>query len=46
VVNYKTRRIYANKKTKEITTSFTKSYYEETKEKKEREKIIWLMDIV
>jgi len=42
----KTRRRYAYKKTKETTNGSTKSYYEETKEKKESEKIIWLMDIV
>jgi hypothetical protein len=36
----KTRRRYAYKKTKETTNGFTKSYYEETKEKKESEKIM------
>jgi len=46
VVKCLTRRRYANKETKETTNGFTKSYYEETKEKKESEKIIWLMDIV
>jgi hypothetical protein len=44
--NEKLRRNNANKKTKETTNGFTKSYYEKTKEKKESEKIIWLMDIV
>ena len=46
VVKCKTRRNNAYKKTKETTNGSTKSYYEETKEKKESEKVIWLMDIV
>ena len=40
VVNYKTRRNNAYKKTKKTTNGFTKSYYEKTKEKKESEEIM------
>jgi len=40
VVKWLIRRKYAYKKTKETTNGSTKSYYEETKEKKESEEIM------